>query len=116
MNSGFLVFAVILCVCSGIAAVIVNRFRKKIASCLSLIAGSSPLLFFMAYEGTIENKFLGIVMGMYGAAPLFLAAFFSFGFGEITKADKTSAAITMIGCLLGIIYSLGLINILAGAE
>lgn len=116
MNSSILIFVVILCICSGIAAVIVNRFRKKVASCLSLIAGFSPLLFFMAYEGTIENKFLGIILGMYGAAPLFLIAFFGFGFGEVSKSDKTSAAITMIGCLLGIIYSLGLINILAAAE
>ena len=70
----------------------------------------------MAYEGVIESEFLGIAIGMYGAAPLFLASFFAFGFGRNTSADKKAAITSFIGFFLGIIYSCLLIHILSRAE
>ena len=95
---------------------ILNRFRKKIASCLALIAGLSPCLFFMAYEGLIESEILGVGLGMYGAAPLFLIAFFAFGYGQITKPDRIAAVVSIIGTFLGGSYTLLLVGLLARAE
>ena len=116
MASGILISLVVLCGIAGFSALIVNRFRKKSACCLALIAGFSPCLFFMASKGIIDGEILGIYVGMYGAAPLFIIAFFVFGFGEITKLDKIAAAVSIIGSFLGGSYSLLLVALLAQAE
>lgn len=110
-----LFIAFTLCIAAGITAGILNRFRKKTASLFALAAGFSPSLFFMAYQGVMDSQYL-VFAGMFGAAPLFLIAFFAYGFGSTTKQDKLAAAASMIGFFLGGGYSLILIALLSRAE
>ena len=99
MNEIIVVTTAVMMTAAGIAAVVVNRFRKILAGVVALLAGVCPWLpigaFFRHWQW-LQGQWT-TTAGMFGALPLFVIAFFLFGKGEVTPGRGFAAAASLAG-------------------
>ena len=89
---------------AGVTAVVVNRFRKSLAGALVVMAAICPWLmingFYMNWSW-LQGEWVGI-LGLFGASPLFLIAFFLYGVGIAAPRRGFSAGASLIGMFVAL--------------
>jgi hypothetical protein len=90
-----------------------DRFNKVMATTIALIAGLIPWLFFLMWHKHIPSSTTLSVISLFGSGPLFLVAFFLYGFGRRTSHQSSAAGASLIGMFAGGGFSIALYSLLS---
>jgi hypothetical protein len=100
---------------TALTAVVLDRYRKKLAALVTLAAGLCPWLLILGFKGVLRGE-VCVGLGLFGATPLFAAAFFLFGIGQKSRGTKVAAGIVLAGMFLSIGLSMFWFHLLSKME
>lgn len=98
---------------AAVLSAVYDRFRKAAATSTAFVAGLIPWLFLLVWHGQIPSSTALSVISLFSSGPLFLVAFFLYGFGRRTSHQAKSARASLFGMFAGGAFSIVLCDLLS---